>query len=500
MPKPTPQRFILLPPRGLISDTVTATPQMLSSFLNTLENVRTAAAPAAALAAANIGTKLKVVDSIAETGAKLVEMSAEDVADLQTEHPGLRIVPETFYYLHRTPRPEVASKPKTAGAAANIKIEIRVVSKTDGKPVAGAFVVAFTDFAQHAGDQGTTDKQGRVRLALGGASKKVERLYIYAQHSFWNALLNNVTLKSGTEFPLLPIDLSFADELRFFYGPSQLTAGNGIKVGVIDTGIASHSDLKISGGQNTVVGEDPNDFGDNGEGHGTHVAGMIAARGKSPKGVRGVAPGVELRSYRVFGKNAKSASNFAISKAINAAVVDGCDLINMSLGGGDSDEATRSAIANAREHGTLVLISSGNDGRKPVSFPANDPRSVAVSALGRKGTYPAGTVEVGEEMKPFGTDPKNYIAAFSNVGSEILLTGPGVGIISTFPGNNYAVMDGTSMACPAATGAAAKLLSAKAAVLSQPRDQNRSDAMLQAILSQAHALGFPGTLEGKGMI
>jgi subtilisin len=447
--------------------------------------------------AAKPSAKMKVLDSIADTGAKLVEMSADRVADLQAEQPGLRIVPEVFYNLHRAPRPQIAAMPKAA--AAGVKIDIQVVSRGDGKPVEGANVVAFTDFAQKMGAQGKTDNQGRVRLALGSA-KKVQRLYVYAEHSFWNALLKNALLKSGKQFSLLPIDLSFIDELRFFYGNSGMTDGNGVKVGVIDTGIGPHSDLRVSGGQNTVMGENPGDFGDNGEGHGTHVAGMIAARGKPPKGARGVAPGVELRSYRVFGKGGHGASNFAIAKAINAAVADGCDLINMSLGGGGSDDATSAAIASAREHGTVVFVSSGNDGRQPVSFPANDPRSVAVSALGRKGTYPKGTVEADEQMNPFGTEPKNYIAGFSNVGPEILLTGPGVGIISTFPGDHYAVMDGTSMACPAVTGAAAKLLSANAALLSQARDQNRSDAILKVILNAARTLGFPGTLEGKGKI
>src|SRR5439155_1098494 len=83
-------------------------------------------------------------------------------------------------------------------------------------------------------------------------------------------------------------------------------------------GSGPHKDLSISGGQNTVVGEEPNDFSDNGEGHGTHVAGMIAARGTSPNGVRGVAPGVELRAYRVFpkkvGNKETRASNFSIAK------------------------------------------------------------------------------------------------------------------------------------------------------------------------------------------
>jgi len=135
-----------------------------------------------------------------------------------------------------------------------------------------------------------------------------------------------------------------------------------------------------------------------------------------------------------------------------------------------------------------------------VSFPASDPRSVAVSALGRIGTFPDGTVEVGDVVKPFGTDKKNYIAAFSNVGPEILLTGPGVGIISTFPGSEYAVMDGTSMACPGVVGASAKLLAQRPDILGMSRNQARSDAMLQAVLAGASALGLPGTLEGKGLI
>ena len=146
------------------------------------------------------------------------------------------------------------------------------------------------------------------------------------------------------------------------------------------------------------------------------------------------------------------------------------------------------------------IVAAGNDDRSPVSFPASDPRAVAVSALGRIGTFPDGTVELGDVVKPFGTDKKNYIAAFSNVGPEILLTGPGVGIISTFPGDKYAVMDGTSMACPAVVGASAKLLAKQPAILGMPRDQARSDAMLQAILQAARSLGFPGTLEGKGLI
>jgi subtilisin len=339
-----------------------------------------------------------------------------------------------------------------------------------------------------------------VALNLGATTKKVERLYVYSPKGFWNGLQKSVTLKTGMKVTLLAIDLGFQDGLRFFYGNAKLTAGAGVKVGVVDTGIAAEPDLAIEGGFNAVTGENPNDFGDNGEGHGTHVAGIIAARGTAPTGIRGLAPAVTLRSYRVFGKNKPSASNFDILKALDRAVADGCDLVNMSLGSqGPVDAATHDAISNARAHGTLVLVASGNDDRSPVSAPAKDPMALAVSALGRKGTYPANTVETGDVMAPFGTDKKNYITSFSNVGPEIDLTAPGDGIISTFPGG-YAVLDGTSMACPAAVGMAAQMLAGQTAILNKPRNQARSDAMAQFVLQAAKTLGFPANLQGQGML
>lgn len=441
---------------------------------------------------------MKVLDSIRDGGAKLVELAPDSVSALQAEQPGIRIVPVVYYYPARAPRPTPGASPKATGAS--LKIALSVLSKIDGKPIAGAKVVAFTDFANRVGAEGTTDKKGIVRLSLGGASRQVEQLYVYSECGFWNALQKNVTLKSGDKVSLLPIDLGYTDCLRHFYGNSPTGAGQGLTVGVVDTGVGPHRDLTVNGGENTVTGEDPKDFGDNGEGHGTHVGGIIAAHGTPPNGVRGIATGVKLRSYRVFGKGSEGASNFAIAKAIDRAVADGCDLINMSLGGGPKDEATHSAIASARAKGTLVIVASGNDGRQPVSFPASDSLSLAVSALGRKKTFPSGSTEFGDIAAPYGRDKANFIAAFSNVGPEISLTSPGVGIISTFPGDRYAVMDGTSMACPAVTGAAAKLLASQPALLAKPRDQMRSDAMAHTLLQAAVSLGFPATLQGQGMI
>jgi subtilisin len=507
-------RYVLLPARGVRARAANASPAA-AKFLSALHPHVGRAAPKAAAGGA---PAIKVIDSVREDGAKLVALRPAEVTKLHAAQPGLRIVPEVFY------RPAIALPPRPARAPPRAKkparkfakgakglkapkaakapavIVLKVVSKAGAAPIADCTVVAFTDFANRVGAQGKTDAAGSVSLNLGAASARLERLYVYSPKGFWNALKRNFTLKTGVTLKLVPIDLAHKDALRHFYGNAPLTAGNGITVGVIDTGISPEPDLDVQGGFNAVAGEDPNDFGDNGEGHGTHVAGIIAARGTPPTGIRGLAPAVTLRSYRVFGKNAPEASNFDILKALDRAVSDGCDLVNMSLGSqGAVDAATHDAISNARANGTLVFAASGNDDRSPVGAPAKDPMALAVSALGRKGTYPSGSVEAGDVMGPFGSDMKNYVTSFSNVGPELDLTAPGDGIISTFP-QGYAVLDGTSMACPAAVGAAARMLAGQAAILAMPRDQARSDAMAHFVLQKAKGLGFPATLQGQGML
>src|ERR1700757_3885370 len=103
MAEKSAHQYILLPPRGLSAEDVVPSTSGVSSFFTSLETVLRAAAPARALSAEKIKTKMTVIDSIHENGAKLVEMSPESVSDLQAEQPGLRIVPVVLLLSGQSP-------------------------------------------------------------------------------------------------------------------------------------------------------------------------------------------------------------------------------------------------------------------------------------------------------------------------------------------------------------------------------------------------------------
>jgi subtilisin len=445
-----------------------------------------------------------VLDSIREDGAKLVEMSEADSKKLRTTHPDILIAPVVYYELATARRLRPRAAPSLLGvqpaATPGIpgQIQVRVIDANSSAGVENALVVAFTDFTNRFGADGRTDSNGNAVINLGTSSVQIERLYVYPPLAgYWGAYRENFTLQPGFQVSLQPIDLSFVDSLRHFHGAGQPTTdGSGVTVGVIDTGVGPHPDLNSTG-----------DI-DNGEGHGTHVAGIIAANGTPPNGIRGIAPGVTLRSYRVFSAPGGLAANFTIAQAIDQAVLDGCDIINLSLkidnqfdpSGFVIDPVVQSALQDARDAGVLPIAAAGNDNRTVVDFPGRDPTCLAVSALGRAGTFPSGSLEEGDILRPpTGTDPSNFIAAFSNFGPDVDLTGPGVGIVSTVPGG-HGVLSGTSMACPAVTGMAARLIAQNPTILNMQHNAARSASMASLIMQSAQTLGFDIEYEGQGIL
>jgi subtilisin len=223
---------------------------------------------------------------------------------------------------------------------------------------------------------------------------------------------------------------------------------------------------------------------------------------RRPTALRGVAPGARIRAYRVFGAGGGGATNYAILKAMIFAASDKCDIVNLSLGGhGPHDPIVEEAVRDARNQGMLVVVATGNDDRAAVSYPAAYNNATAVTAMGREGTFPAGSLDEAEIVRPpVGTDPDEFIAGFSNVGTEVAATAPGVGALSTIFGDRFGAMSGTSMAAPVLSGAVACLLSRDAAVFGMtPREAARSDAIEDLLNRHSKALNFGAVYEGNGM-
>lgn len=483
------QRFLILPPVGFAAGRYTS-PQ--SAKL--LRQLVPAALPVEMVA----GLTLRVVASAASDGTKVVELAPDQAALLQAQAPGLRIVPERRYLPARAPRLHVRQRLGTRQGAPLTSVTFKVTAG-DG-PEAAALpdctVVVLTDLRAGIGVEGRTNSRGELKVRLPQGLTALPLVAAYPLHGAWPREWKALRLEDGpVRLSLPPLDLRFVDARRRLYldpGPGH---GKGVRVAVIDTGVGPHAALPVAVGRNTTLVE-PVERWEDEDGHGTHVAGLIAAR-LPQEGFWGEAAQVHLHAYRVFERAERGASNAAIREAIRQAVLDGCDILNLSLGGGDSDPAISEAIQFARLSGAVCLVAAGNEGAS-VSFPANDPLAVAVSAVGVRHAWPAHAATSGHQAAPHGRHG-TFFARFSNRGPQVRLCAPGVGIVSTIPRDRYGVMDGTSMACPVAAGVLARTLARVPQVLHAPRDARRSEAILTLASRCAEDLGLPATMQGKGL-
>jgi subtilisin len=450
---------------------------------------------------------VRVIDSIHEDGPKLIEADMGQVEAIQSTL-GLRVRPLITY---RVALPSPFKPDPIPAAAGSPPTIVKVVSAMTALPIPNALVTAFTDFQAHLGAEASTDANGEVRLNLGWAALQVERLFVQPPMAgFWGASASNILLPPMHLVQLMPVDMTVPDVVRHFYAPANANDGLGVRVAVVDTGIGPHADLIIDpvASRNTAKGEPFNLWQDNGTGHGTHVAGIIASRGAAPGGLPGLAPAVQLRSYRAFRADSIQTTNYNLMKAIMYAVDDGCHVVNLSVAGENRpDDTLEQALDDARDRGTLVVAAAGNGNRKPVSFPGAYAYAsgLSVSALGRVGTFPAGSFEESHIDSPKGSaDANNFVARFTNIGN-VSLIGPGVGVVSTVPGG-YGPMSGTSMACPTVTGFAARLLSADlqqngaTAILNMIADKARALRMIALVSNAARKMGFGQQYEGDGLV
>ncbi|WP_445082616.1 S8 family serine peptidase [Candidatus Nitrosotenuis sp. DW1] len=185
-------------------------------------------------------------------------------------------------------------------------------------------------------------------------------------------------------------------------------------------------------------------------GHGSHVAGIVAAKDDS-NGVVGVAPGARLWAVKVLDRNG-SGSLSNVIKGIDYVTANAAqiDVANMSLGGEFTSSSLNSALSKSVAAGVTYVVAAGNSAKDAQTFsPANHPDVIAVSAIvdtdGKCGEFGAST--------SYGAD--DTFAIFSNFGSVVDMAAPGVNIYSTYKSGTYATLSGTSMASPHVAGAAA---------------------------------------------
>jgi subtilisin len=449
-------------------------------------------------------SSVSILDKIGESGPELVELLPEAARRLEAE-ANFKLVPIATY---QQARADQAVRRPPAPKAGSGRTPVRVVDAATKAGVAGATVIAFTDFEAGEGAEGVTAADGQVMLDV-APGQRLDRLYVHGPAGYWGHVSRRQRAGERREIKIAPLKLrSRTHILPCLYGASGLAEGRGVRIAIIDSGVAAgHPALPhVMGGANVVFDEirinpaSGTDWGPasvRGE-HGTHVAGIVGARPTAASAVAGIAPGVELRSYRVFPHGGGKAKNYDIMKAVDLAVQDRCHIINLSLSCQVEDDGLRYAIADACRAGVLVVAAAGNDQQPQISFPAAVQDCIAVAAMGRRGTFPARSAEAGDvTTTPTGNDPKAFVAAFSNQG-EVDLIGPGVGVVSTLPGGGYGVMSGTSMACPAVVGIAARLYAADPSI-ARCRADDRVAHWTAALIGRAGSLGFGRPYEGHGL-
>lgn len=274
------------------------------------------------------------------------------------------------------------------------------------------------------------------------------------------------------------------------YAWSAGYTGNGVRVGIIDSGVDANADLdgRIFGKRDFCDGTaDVVDY----VGHGTHVAGIVAAVADNGFGGAGVAPQAQIFNARVFGETeSKSGYDATIIGAINYLIGEEnnangeqisseparVDIINMSFGGPGMSGAYQGVLDKAYQKGVIVFAATGNDGGSLTMYPASYDHVIGVSA----------------------TDNNNERAYFSNYGTSTDLSAPGVNIWSTL-GSSHGSLQGTSMACPMAVGEAAVILSGRDA-LPAMRDEQGNDKSGKARVDAVESIMTENTVSaGSGM-
>lgn len=265
---------------------------------------------------------------------------------------------------------------------------------------------------------------------------------------------------------------------------TSTSGGAGVDVAVLDTGVdKNHLDLarRVSDCKDFTKGRRIKASCNDAYGHGTHVAGTIAADGGADGlGIFGVAPEANIMAYKVCGNDGFCWSD-DIAVAIRYAADNGAEVISMSLGGSTQSSLTRDAISYAVANGVLVIAAAGNSGPADgsINWPGANPDVVAVGAINSTEAVPSWSSR--------GVNDGDYVVE----AREVEVGAPGVAVESTWNNGGYRTISGTSMATPHVSGLAANMWQGSASA-------TRAYLQSRALLHDLHTAG-DDTATGFGL-
>lgn len=236
---------------------------------------------------------------------------------------------------------------------------------------------------------------------------------------------------------IIPNDTKYSSQ----WGPKKIRADEAwiisrgsVIVAVVDTGVDyNHEDLSGKVIKGKDFADNDNDPMDK-HSHGTHVAGIIAAKTNNNKGIAGISWGSKILAVKIYKDGSGNGATCAITAAaIKYAVANGAKVINFSSWNFPNKAILHDAIKDVVKKGSLFVATAGNAGSSSKNYPGAYPESFTVGS----------------------TTSTDSRSSFSNYGSWVDIAAPGSNILSTVPGNKYDYKSGTSMAAPHVAGAAA---------------------------------------------
>jgi subtilisin len=393
----------------------------------------------------------------------VVRMPEEKAEALRQQSRGRLIVePDRLLHLaHFDPGPGMVTG-IAAAVGPELSLTILVTAK-DNAPVKEAEVYLFgcLDTAS-----GLTDERGQVTLSLSGETiQSIRSIYVKPKSDYWtfyqeqpaldasqpNVVYLRVLSETFPNFPRQQV-LGWGQRLMRLDQLPPDYRGKGVKVGIIDSGVAtSHVDLqRIKSGVDVLRKNGATSWNQDTVSHGSHCAGIIAAAENS-LGIRGFAPESEIHVCKIFPGGRLS----HLSEALEYCIENQIDVATLNLSSMERSDALDQQILRAKRLGVALIAAAGNSGG-PVEFPASSRHALAVSAIGKWGEFPPESYH--SHMLAAIDANGLFSPKFTCFGPEIALCGPGVAILSCVPPNNYAVRDGTSLAAAHVAGVAALVL------------------------------------------